>query len=602
MKLANELKRTREIAVPLEEQQQYYNRNWYEGGLWRAPAVLPGVDAPTNLHQPYHPVPALESQPQVPPLHSLHLAASPISLSDLFFSLVVVTAFTRVGVGVSQTGYLRVSHLLYFAVFWTVWSKEASYSTRFDTTDLSASVTTLVTCFAVLFACLSAQAPIATEDGTRIMAMAAAVAILHAFLHIRVALTTCPPNTVSNSTEMEDNDNDVDDPLAKHIRAYATFHIAANVAEATVWLLGIFVVPTEWEHRWIVVLLGVLLALRVPRAFLSNDFHGALACLVFYVTPHRACYSHLDSHMLVFPLFPVPAACSKRGVLFILLLGFLLQSIVVVASEFFEYQTPRIEDYAFLGSACLMFFCIKLLYVDDTTNRAEDHALLVNRWAGFFFNLGNFSLLLSTTVMGSGLNLLTHSYFAATAALPGPAKNLVCGGFSAALFSTLFIKSMHLKRVPTDPRHRALFVSAYIIQSLVLLGVVIVTATMCLASNDLGGFLGYLMNSDIQLLFALSGAALFVVIMSWLDEGVELALYGSSTDSKAFRIAPFGFWGCLTPEVSDAEVLAAEAAAATANSTARSLSALSPLLGSSVADLKRTVAGYDSVSSGLGAV
>src|SRR3569623_1805353 len=89
----------------------------------------------------------------------------------------------------------------------------------------------------------------------------------------------------------------------------------------------------------------------------------------------------------------IAAACSKRGVLFILLLGFLLQSIVVVASEFFEYQTPTLEDYAFLGSACLMFFCIKLLYVDDTTNRAEDHALLVNRWAGFFFNLGNFTLM-----------------------------------------------------------------------------------------------------------------------------------------------------------------------------------------------------------------
>jgi hypothetical protein len=271
----------------------------------------------------------------------------------------------------------------------------------------------------------------------------------------------------------------------------------------------------------------------------------------------------------------------------------------VVASEFFEYQTPSPEDYAFLGSACLMFFCIKLLYVDDATHRAEDHALLVNRWAGFFFNVGNFALLLSTTVMGSGLNLLTHSYFAATAALPGPAKNLVCGGFSAALLSTLFIKSMHLKRVPTDPRHRAMFVSAWIIQSLVLLGVVVITAVMCL-SNDLGGFLGYLMNSDIQLLFCLSGSALVVVVLSWLDEGVELALYDSGEDSQEFRIAPFGFWWCLTPEVSDDEVLAAEALAAEQvpySSTSRNLSALSPLLGSSVADLKRAMGGYDSVAS-----
>jgi hypothetical protein len=295
----------------------------------------------------------------------------------------------------------------------------------------------------------------------------------------------------------------------------------------------------------------------------------------------------------------LPAACSKRGVLFILLLGFLLQSIVVVASEFFEYQTPSLEDYAFLGAACLMFFCIKLLYVDDTTNRAEDHALLVNRWAGFFFNLGNFSLLLSTTVMGSGLNLLTHSYFAATAALPGPAKNLVCGGFSATLLSTLFIKSMHLKRVPTNPRHKAMFVAAWVLQSAVLLGVVAITAFMCLTSN-LGGFLGYLMNSDIQLLFCLSGSALVVVILSWLDEGVELALYSSVDDSHEFRIAPFGFWWCLTPEVSDDEVLAAEAQAneqVSYSSTTRNLSVLSPLLGSSIADLKRAMGGYDSVAS-----
>ena len=134
-----------------------------------------------------------------------------------------------------------------------------------------------------------------------------------------------------------------------------------------------------------------------------------------------------------------PAACSKRGVLFILLMGFLLQSLVVVASEFFEYQTPTLENYGFIGAACLLFFCIKLLYVDDSDTLAEDHALLVNAAAGFFFHLGQFALLLSTTVMGSGLNLLAHDYLAATAALTGPAKAMVCGGFSAVLFSTLFI-------------------------------------------------------------------------------------------------------------------------------------------------------------------
>lgn len=38
------------------------------------------------------------------------------------------------------------------------------------------------------------------------------------------------------------------------------------------------------------------------------------------------------------------------------------------------------EHYCFIGAACLMFFCIKLLYVDDSDTLAEDHALLVNRY------------------------------------------------------------------------------------------------------------------------------------------------------------------------------------------------------------------------------
>jgi len=274
------------------------------------------------------------------------------------------------------------------------------------------------------------------------------------------------------------------------------------------------------------------------------------------------------------------AACSKRGVLFILLLGFLLQSIVVVASEFFEYQTPTFEHYSYIGAACLMFFCIKLLYVDDSDTLAEDHALLVNRTAGFFFNVGQFCLLLSTTVMGSGLNLLTHSYLAATAALPDHAKNLVCGGFSAVLLSTFFIKSMHLKRVPTDPRNQALFMAAYVVQSVVLLTVVGITAAMCFG-NLTNTFLGVLMENDIQLLFSLSGAALFCVLMSWLDEAVELALYKSAEDSREFRIHPFGFWWCLKGEVSPEEFDMDQ------SETTLSLSALSPLLGSSVAAMKQ---------------
>lgn len=191
--------------------------------------------------------------------------------------------------------------------------------------------------------------------------------------------------------------------------------------------------------------------------------------------------------------------------------------------------------------------------------------------------------------MGSGLNLLTHDYLAATAALPGTAKNMVCGGFSATLFSTFFIKSMHLKRVPTDARNQCLFISAFMVQSIVLFIVVAISAVMCIE----GGFLGWLMQSDILLLFGLSLAALVIVVLSWLDEGVELSLYRTAEDSRAFRIHPFGFWWCLKPDMSEDDLAAAMAdqqaaleQEATDNFSSRRLSALSPLLGSSVVALR----------------
>jgi hypothetical protein len=223
--------------------------------------------------------------------------------------------------------------------------------------------------------------------------------------------------------------------------------------------------------------------------------------------------------------------------------------------------------------------------------------------AGFFFNVGQFLLLLSTTIMGSGLNLLTHDYLAATAALPGTAKNMVCGGFSATLFSTFFIKSMHLKRVPTDPRNQCLFISAFMIQSIVLFIVVAITAVMCAFSqSNQYGFLTWLMQSDILLLSSLSLSALVIVVLSWLDEGVELTLYRTAEDSRAFRIHPFGFWWCLKPDIDDEDLAAAMADQQAAllqetnnNFSSRRLSALSPLLGSSVVALRDL--DYQSTSS-----
>jgi hypothetical protein len=246
VKLANELRRTRTESVPLVEMQKYADKNWYEGGMWRAPAILPGV---SNT------------------LQRTARIREAISLSDLFFNLVIVTAFTRVGVAISQQSSSAllsddsISSLLYFAVFWNVWSKEASYSTRFDTTDLSAVVETLFTCFAVLFASLSVQAPINTTDGTRIMMMAAFVAGLHCYLHIRVAVTN----------------RGSENPLTQYVLAYALLNVLMTLAETVVWCVGIFYFDADWEYRWALFLGGILLSLRVPRAFLANDFHGAFS-------------------------------------------------------------------------------------------------------------------------------------------------------------------------------------------------------------------------------------------------------------------------------------------------------------------------------------
>ncbi len=289
------------------------------------------------------------------------------------------------------------------------------------------------------------------------------------------------------------------------------------------------------------------------------------------------------------------AACSKRGVLFILTLGFILQNIVLVASPFFDYQTPSVEQFFFLGLPCFLLFCIKLLYVDDSFSvDPKDHALLVNRAAGFFFHVGQLSLLLSTTILGGGLSLLTQSYLAGTAALPNDSKSLVCGGFSAVILSIGFIKSMHIRRFPTNPAHRQLFFAAYGTQILVLLAVSYTTISLSLNAP---GYLGNVALSEIQLLLVLCLLSLFLLVISWLDEAVELNLYGES-DATEFRVHPFGLWTCLKPGdpkppiVSDTNTLAD-----------RRLNHLSPLLTNSNANLfdtqiVETERGYGALEGG----
>jgi len=515
-KLAGELKKVKSQV----KEDSYKNTNWYEGGLWRAPQVLPEAQRTTSTQDVARPRDA-------------------ISLSDMFFNLVVVVGFTRVGLAITRTSAVKLEDLLYFATFWTIWGKEASYSSRFDTTDLSAKLETLFACFAVLFASLSVSLPMESEGGARIMYMAGFCSFMHFALSARV-LWWYKDATINT--------------IDQHVKNYAIFNTAMNMLETCTWVFGVIFVPRQ--YRWIVFLAGVGLALRVPRAFLANDFH---------------------------------AANSQRGVLFILLLGFLLQSVVVVATDFFEWDTPNWEQYSFIGACCLLLFCIKLLYVDDANTLATDHALLVNRTAAWFFNIGQFALLFTTTIMGSGLNLLTHSYLAATAALPGPAKNFACGGFAAVILSTMFIKSMHLKRVPVDGSQRALFVGAYILQALATFAVAGICIAMCFGE---AGYLQILMENDVELLWVLCGFAVLLVLLNLLDEGLELALQGENENNGSeFLVSPFGFWWCLKPEVGLDEMMAEEAAAQQ-SLTARQvhssgrLSELSPLLGESVANMR----------------
>jgi len=427
-------------------------------------------------------------------------------------------------------GSISLPSLAYFCIFWQIWSKEASYSTRFDTTDISSHLETLLACFTLLGGSLSAHSPFDGEGCTRIMGMAAFVAALHAALHGRVWYwfrEGGEPDSVNYS-----------------VKRYAVFITVMNTLEIITWGVGMWL-PNESAFRPWIFLIGILLNLRLPRGFMPNDFH---------------------------------AACSKRGVLFILLLGFNLQSIVGVASPYFNYWEPSWDQYAFLFLACFLLFMIKLLYVDDTYSIApQDHALLYNRAAGFFFHIGNFSLLLFTTVLGSGLNLLTHSFLAAAAALPSDAKNLVCGGFSAVVFSIAFIKSMHIRRVPTNPKHERMFFVAYFTQFAGVLAVVFITARMCILQDADEGLLALLMQNEIQMLAVLVFFALVLILMSWLDEAVELNLYSDASEASEYRVQPFGFWACLKGE----EPLQLEALALERNRAAR-LAQGSPLLGSSV--------------------
>jgi len=500
-KIALELKASRAECRSLKSQSQSSQQSqqhsvWYEHGMWRSPQLLNGImqqyNTSTNSNN--------NAQYTTKPMD--------VSLSDLFLDLATVTAFTRVGVAI-QRNSVTTESICYLVLFWILWTKEAAYSTRFDTTDLSARVQTLVTCFAILFGSLSTTASLDSRNGgTTLMVVALFLSTLHLLLHARVWLSTTT-TYYSNSRNHNTNLQEI-----KATRSYATYIMTMSLCESITWCTGIFWLPVHYRHY--LFLFAFLFSLRLPtRTTLPNDFY---------------------------------AACSKRGVLFILLLGFSLQSIVMVATPFFDYNDQMLPNqYGYMGATCFLLFCIKLLYVDDTFSiDPSDHAVLVCNASALCFHLGQLLLLLSTTILGAGLDLLTHSFLASTTALTTNAKSLVCGGFSGVIFSIGFIKLMHLRRLPTNPKHERLFYAAYMIQVLVTVTVVYVTAYMCINTHgDLGNY--YL--TEIQLVAVLSFLVFFTLVISWLDEALEINLYHLEFNvARQYRIEPFGLWSfCLPP-------------------------------------------------------
>ena len=180
IKLASELKQTKGQLDAMKLIQSQEDKTWYQGGMWRGPELLPSIAAKaTQQQQQLQPGQTL--QPTQPPA----LNKEAVSLSDLFFDLVIVTAFTRVGLAIQDTGSLHLPQFFYFVIFWLIWGKEASFSTRFDTTDLSSQMSTLLTCFAVLFGSLGSKSDFDSGECTSVMVVALFVALLHFFLHLR---------------------------------------------------------------------------------------------------------------------------------------------------------------------------------------------------------------------------------------------------------------------------------------------------------------------------------------------------------------------------------------------------------------------------------
>lgn len=242
VKLANELRRVRMESSSLVAQRDFEEQSWYHGGIWRSPVLLPAVMDDTAVRK-------LRRTSRLPA----------VSLLSLMLSLVIVTALTRVGVVISQNGYIDGSQTIYFAIFVSIWMKDSEYSTRFDTSDLSATIVTLGTCFAVLFAILSVPHPMDAPESSMIFLCAAFCAGIHSLLHIRLALTGAS----------EENPE-----ISQQVAVYAMFNMIFYTVEMALYLIIVFVFESDFEWRWLFVLGALLASVRLPRVFLPDDFQG----------------------------------------------------------------------------------------------------------------------------------------------------------------------------------------------------------------------------------------------------------------------------------------------------------------------------------------
>lgn len=472
VKLARELseckseleERSASPAAPLPGDPRF---TWYGRGLWRTPALRPELlrDRPS----------ALASRPAV-------------GLAEMYLDVAVVVALSSVGSSLQDRGFCADwSSLAYFAVFWMMWGKAVSYSSKFDDTDVSSQIGCLVCVCIILFGSLYTDGGFDSDDSKFVMSAAAAYALVFMVLYLRIALVSFRHRAGET----------------QKVFRYASYMLGCLIVEASFWIFGIFYDFADSSKRGLVFLGGLLACLRVPRSFLPLNFQ---------------------------------ALTAQYGVLLVLSLGFVLQSILQTAGPFFRgraFPDQPIGNYSFLLAVCFLLYCVKLLYVDDLhTIDPLDHALLVNRGVAACYVAGQFLLLASITALGSGLKLLTHNCLSAEATLANNAKTLIFSGFACVVLSNVFLKSLHVRRIPVDPRNRRPVLAAHVLDILMNLLVGVTAGMLCseYAAETTAGL------SDDDIIYSLAGVTFVLVIFSWMDKYVEVLLVEDDSSHRCHRL------------------------------------------------------------------